>query len=331
VALKHAKTSAKADGGDSTLVLPSDWNAGHLVDVDGVPMASRTNNTDPTAPAADNLVIYAKTIAGRVMPKWIGPAGVDMLVQPHVGTNNVRLVTPGSGGTVGISPSNVATPAIDSNGMTCSSGLVSTGGTFAQVAIASTNLLTQTKRVSMTTGATSGAGTYIKGDATECWRGNAAGLGGFFYACRFALPTAVASSTRVFVGLRDVVTAPTNVDYTAAGTTTPGRIGMAITGNTGNWQLNRALTGSAPTNIDLGASFAYNAAHLLELVLYAKPNDSTVYYRVTNLSTAAVTNGSFTTNIPATTTFLSTLVHINNNTAASSVLNFVKQYLETDF
>jgi hypothetical protein len=28
--VKHAFTSAKADGGDATLVKPSDWNAGHV-------------------------------------------------------------------------------------------------------------------------------------------------------------------------------------------------------------------------------------------------------------------------------------------------------------
>jgi len=31
--IAHAKVSAKSDGGDSTLVLPSDWNATHTVDV----------------------------------------------------------------------------------------------------------------------------------------------------------------------------------------------------------------------------------------------------------------------------------------------------------
>ena len=28
--IKHAFTSAKSDGGDATLVRPSDWNAGHV-------------------------------------------------------------------------------------------------------------------------------------------------------------------------------------------------------------------------------------------------------------------------------------------------------------
>jgi methionyl-tRNA formyltransferase len=28
--VKHAFTSAKSDGGDATLVRPSDWNAGHV-------------------------------------------------------------------------------------------------------------------------------------------------------------------------------------------------------------------------------------------------------------------------------------------------------------
>jgi len=31
MAIKHTKVSAKADGGDATLVLPSDWNADHVI------------------------------------------------------------------------------------------------------------------------------------------------------------------------------------------------------------------------------------------------------------------------------------------------------------
>ena len=31
ISLKHAKNSAKADGGDATLVQPSDWNAEHAL------------------------------------------------------------------------------------------------------------------------------------------------------------------------------------------------------------------------------------------------------------------------------------------------------------
>jgi hypothetical protein len=328
MAVKHAFTSAKSDGGDTTLVRPSNWNADHAVDVGGVVMASRTDGTDPTAPSADTLAFYAKTVAGRVMPKWIGPSGVDMIVQPHIGTNNIRLVTPGVGTAVGASPGTAY--SLVSVGMPITSALISTGGGNSIPALASTNLLTQTKRAAFSTGTTINAGFSLYSTAHEVWRGNAAGLGGFFFVCRFG-NSVNTTNGRFFVGLRDVTTAPTIVDYTAAATTTPGRIGVARTG-TGNLYLVNCVSGTAPTATDLGANFAVNTAHLYELILFAKPNDSTVYYRVTNLSTGNSSSSSLTTNIPAATSFLSPVASIGSIAATSAnTLDFVKLYLETDY
>jgi hypothetical protein len=326
--IKHAFTSAKADGGDTTVVRPSDWNADHEVDVGGASLASRTDGTDPAAPAADHLLIYAKTVAGRVMPKWIGPSGVDMIIQPHLGTNNVRMILPGVGTAVGASPGTAY--SLVSVGMAITSALISTGGGNSIPAIAATNLLTQTKRAALSTGTTINAGISVYSTAHEVWRGNAAGLGGFFFVCRFG-NSVNTTNGRLFVGLRDVTTAATIVDYTAAATTTPGRIGVARTG-TGNLYLVNCVSGTAPTALDLGANFAVNTAHLYELILFAKPNDSTVYYRVTNLSTGNSATGSLTTNIPAATSFLSPICTIGSIAATSAnTLDLIKLYLETDF
>ena len=283
---------------------------------------------EPIAPVSGRLKFYSKNIASRMMPKWIGPSGVDLIIQPHIGTNGIRGIFTGTGATVGVFPSNVANPAIVSFGMTISTGLVSTGGTFAQGVLASTNLRTQTKRTTMTTGATSGAGVYIKGDQTECWRGNAAGLGGFFMIARWGMLT-LAPTTRVFIGLRDVVTAPTNIDYRTS--TTPGKIGMAISANTGNWGLCHNVSGGAVTVIDLGGSFPASGTDLYELVLFSAPNSASVGYRVMNLTTGATTSGTISSGLPANTTFLSPLVHINNNAATTTVMEFNKLYLETDY
>lgn len=42
VSLKHAFTSAKADGGDSTLVQPSNWNAEHTLSLATARLLGRT-------------------------------------------------------------------------------------------------------------------------------------------------------------------------------------------------------------------------------------------------------------------------------------------------
>ena len=143
---------------------------------------------------------------------------------------------------------------------------------------------------------------------------------------RFGLDT-LQSGMRAFVGLADVTSAPTNVDPTT--NTTPGKVGMAINTNTGNWQLVRNVTGSAPTVIDLGSNFTVNVTDLLELTLSCGPNDSAIAYRVVNISTGNETQGTISSNIPANTTFLSTSVWITNNaTAASAVMAIAKIYQE---
>jgi hypothetical protein len=135
---------------------------------------------------------------------------------------------------------------------------------------------------------------------------------------------------RAFVGLADSVAAPTNVDPTT--TTTPGKVGLAINANSGNWNFVHNVTGTAPTITALGASFPVNATDLYELVLYSKPNDTVINYRVTDISTnATVTGATLTTNIPAATTFLAPLMWITNNaTAANTAIDLGGWYLESD-
>jgi hypothetical protein len=334
MALKHTFNSGKSDGGDATLVQPSNWNAEHITDVGGLLTVSRTDDSDPATPSANNSLIYTKEIAGRGMLKWMGDDGVDYVAQPHFGNNNIRLVKAGTGTTAGISPTVVSCPQ-QSMGMTTSSGLVSTGGTFVLPAVATTNVMTQCRRVQLNTGSTSGAGCYIKGDNAEVFLGNAAQKGGFFFMARFCISTSVASSTRVYVGLRDVTTAPTSMDYTTS--TTTGKIGIALTQNAGNnadWFIVHNVSASAVTTVDLGATnFATSATNLIEITFYAAPNSTTVFYRAGNLSGSApvYSSGSFSSAIPAVNTLLSPLVHVNNATAATSVLEFNSLYLETDY
>lgn len=70
VTVSHAKTSAKADGADATLVQPSDWNAGHTVT--GVTTVATDTIWDAAGDlavgsGADTAVRLAKGNAGAVL------------------------------------------------------------------------------------------------------------------------------------------------------------------------------------------------------------------------------------------------------------------------
>lgn len=276
--------------------------------------------TEPAAPSAGSGRFYAKAVADRVVPKWIGPAGVDYILQPHFGGNNIRAWRGGA--------TTAATTYASTLGTMPYTGASPTAPTIP--ALAATNVLTQTRRSTISTGGTAGALAYIRANQTEVWRGNAAGLGGFFVVIRFALSGTLQTGLRCFAGLVDVIANPTNVNPLT--TTTPGGIGLACAANTGNWSIVNNVTGTARTALDLGASFPVNNTSLMELVLFSPPNGSVISWRVTNLSTNAQTNGTLSANIPAITTFMAPSIWVTNNTtAAAQTLDFVSCYVETDF
>jgi hypothetical protein len=269
--------------------------------------------TDPSAPPTGSLIIYSKEIAGRILPKWIGPSGVDTPFQPNMMFNQFSAMMPGGGTT------------LDAIGCT-----ITNVGTISNPTLASTNLRTQTRRVTNTSAAAAGSLASTRVTNLECWRGNATGFGGFFVVCRFGLTT-LQTGMRAFFGLTDTApTAPTNIDPTTS--TTPGKIGMAINASTGNWSLVNNITGTSPTVLALGANYPVDVSTMYEFILFAKPNDTVVKYRITNMTTGAQTTGSLSTNIPSSTTFLGrTCWATNNATAAAVAWDLSRFSLESDY
>jgi len=213
--------------------------------------------------------------------------------------------------------------------ITVGNAAVTTRGTLTQQTLASTNLLTSVRATLFSSGTTAGTVSSVNASQTEFWRGNAAGLGGFYFRSRFGLNT-LQAGMRAFVGVTDVISSPTNVDPTTS--TTPGKVGMAINASTGNWQLVTNVTGSAPTATDLDANFAVNTTSLFQLELFCAPNDSAISYEVTNISTGNKTRGTISTNLPANTTFLTIAAWITNNaTAASAILALNEIHVETPY
>ena len=273
----------------------------------------------PSSPVGTGR-FYAKAVADRVVPKWVGAAGVDYILQPHFGGNNIRSWRGGA--------TTTATTFASTIGTMPYTGASPTTPTIPS--LASTNLLSQTRRSTIATNNTNGSIAYIRANQTEVWRGNASNLGGFFIIIRFALSGTLRTGLRAFAGIVDTVANPTNINPLT--TTTPGGIGLACAASTGNWSLVHNISGTARTALDLGSSFPIDNTSLMELVLFSPPNGSAISWRVTNLSTGAQDSGTVLTNIPSNTTFLSPSIWVTNNTSgASQALDFVSCYVETDF
>ena len=88
--IKHTFTSGKVDGGDATLVQPSNWNAEHVVEQ----YLDIPDVVTPAAPALGNLRIFAKTRAARGTLNTIGPSGVDVAYQPALFGNTIMMWLP---------------------------------------------------------------------------------------------------------------------------------------------------------------------------------------------------------------------------------------------
>lgn len=199
------------------------------------------------------------------------------------------------------------TPAGNGTAVTADGALgLSVTGTATAANVATTNIHTALRRIDyLVTTAAANAIASFRLTANQFWRGNAAGMGGFHFLCQYGPATGVATSTsRAFVGLSALTTAPTDVEPSTLLT----MIGMGWDAADTNIQLMRNDGTGTATKIDLGANFPVPTADrtkAYELQLYCEPNGSSIAWEVTGLGTNDVASGSVSTDIPASTDLLS--------------------------
>ena len=274
----------------------------------------------PTPPPADVLTLFAGKKAGRMMPRFMGPSGLDVTVQPGLFSNKVGRWNPGG--------NSLTVPGLD--GLFAPTSL----GTTTIRAVATTSMATRARRMGYVSAATAAAvcGQYTT--VAQFTIGATGGIGGFFHVCRFVPSDAAAvAGARMFVGLRNATAVPTNIEPSSGQTN---MVGVAQISTSSN--LHIVYGGSAAqAAIDLGANFPANglSTDLYELALFAPPDSQVVHYMVTRLNTGHVASGTLSgtvgTVLPAATTFLGHAAWRNNNaTALACGLDIVSIYVETD-
>jgi len=266
--------------------------------------------SEPAAPAATKIKLFAKTVATRVMLAVKSPAGVVYPLQPGLFSQVIAMWQTQTGTTLGLF------------------GMGSTNaGTLSHPALANTNLLTALRRVRFASSSTAGSFAGARGVERMVWRGNAAGLGGFYLGVRFAMTTNLANA-RAFVGLYASTSALTNADPSGL----LDIVGMSLDSADSNWQVITNDNVSTATKTDLGASFVKSTTTVYELRIYCAPNGSDIFWQVDNVSTGATSSGTFlNTNLPQNTVFLTPYVWITNNaTASAAQIELNRLYLESD-
>lgn len=261
----------------------------------------------PAAPPAGFLDVYARSRAGRMFLEMIGPSGIDTSLQPALFGNNVMMWLPGTGTTAAIS----------------FGGAWTVGATQAHPTIATTNMLTQMKRATYTTSTTIGNAAGVRASAASCWRGNAAGLGGFFFFARLGVVT-FQSAMQIWVGL-SAVTGLIAGEPSAQNNTVC--IGKDSTDT--NWQL-MFRDGATTTKVDLGLAVAAN--QVLDVMFFAPPNGSNITARVRRLDvdTVLADNTVHTANLPTATSLLVPHAECRTTTANAVAIALNRIYLESD-
>ena len=240
------------------------------------------------------------------------PSGRDFPLQPHFGVNRIANWSPSTGTT------------INSEGLP-----ITSVGTVSTPTLAATNLATSMRRWRLTSAAVVDSVADQRSAGWACWRGNAAGLGGWTFVTRISLTTQQATGMGFFGLYGSTAALATTLTLAAA----INCIGIGFQrGTHTRWQLVANDGAGAPTLTDMGASFAIATGGVLTLYIAAPPNGSSVWVRVVDEVSGAVFEQETTADLPAATQFLSPRLYMNNGaTAAAVAYDCAGVYLETDF
>lgn len=296
------------------------WNSLGYPQLNGAFIGATFTNyaagSEPSAPAAGFTILYSTDIAGDSRLKY-----------KHAGSGRASTLQESmyQGGIIAVFPATTTTFT------TFGAPAFTAIGTVSTPVIASGSLRASTRRAIVTSAGVTNSASELRHAQTQVWRGDAAGLGGFFSVFTFGGSTAVAGQ-RYFVGWLGVTTAIATTQDPVALTNC---IGVGNAAADANLQVLYNDAAGTCTKINLGASFPVPSSvnnAIYEAVFFAKPNGSTVGYRVTRLDTGAVTSGTLNTDLPASTVFLAPHFYMNNNAVvAAVVLDFYRFYTETDY
>lgn len=306
MSLKHTKVSAISDDGNTTFVQPSDWNADHVVDGDGLNMV--TDADTPATPAAGKVVLWAHS-GGRKGPAWIDEHGQVFDVQESLAYRKLTsYYSPGNG---------ISNAAFG--------GTFTSSSTTSRSVIVNSNLFAKQRRAGYVTATTANANTSFRGPGSLCV---AVGTG-FLNTWRVGV-SAYHAEMRAFVGL-----GAANSSY---GSTSPGaQLNVIVFGfdpADTEWSLFHNDGSGTPTKVTLGASFPCNtnSVDVMEFTLYNPNGSGNVYAYACNLTSGATWSATISTDLPSSTSIAMQLhLSVVNGASATAVaLDFMHTYLATE-
>ncbi len=302
-----------ANGGQSTaMMVASGWDLGIDLQSGGMQMADMS--TSPASPAVGNLKIYSRLVAGRSMLSTKSSSGTTYALQPSLFQQNIFLVTPGT-----------------------STALNTTGGTVTTSGTLSTPTVTESagEMVSYTSASnTTAAPAGLAGGNNQYFRGSVVnGANGFFYFVRINLSdttlvnyTDPTNGTRQFYGLSD----QTLSAMVASDNPLGNYAGFQFSASR-DASVMQFATRNGSTQTITSTGVTVNIGNTYDLYIYSKPLDTTVYWRLDNLTDGlAPVEGSVTATLPTASTAMKPVAALAPLAKGSRILSFQRMYVETD-
>jgi hypothetical protein len=307
VALRHSYTATGTNDGTKQVSVDR-WNADHAFDEDGALIPAITG-AHPV-PTGTNGILFFRSMGGRIMPAFVGPSGVDSLLQPHMARNGWAQWKP-AGNSTTIS-------AIGAAALTAT-------GTATTANYATTSLHTQCTRVDylVTTAATSAVAGFR--GAINAYTGTL----GYQMMFRFAPATGTTVSTqRLFVGMTSSTGAPTDVQPSTLVT----MVGLGYDAADTNWQFMVNDGSGTATKVDVGvARPTTDRPGPYAIVVFCPPGGASIGVTFVDEPNDNSYSTTFTTNLPSAATALSPRgYHSVGGTSSIVGMTLFSGYMETD-
>jgi hypothetical protein len=269
--------------------------------------------TEIPAAETDILKLFAQRRARRSLLRMVGQAGVDVSLQPALFGNTVRIWHPTAGAIIG---------AMGQGGLSAIN--TGTGAAASTPSIGSANNLTSMARFLFGTGTVAGNTAGVRDASAMYFRGNAAGRGGWFYACRFGIE-ATAADIQVQMGMAVLSTALAGDPSAFLNCAMIGKDTADV-----NWHFMHNDGAGAATKVNTGVAVTQNA--VLTFFMYAPPNGTSIFFELVDAMTgASLFFHEATTDLPVNTTMLFNRASIRaptSTTARQLAINRV--YTEVD-
>lgn len=267
--------------------------------------------TLPSAPAAGLVTPLAYGLFGPAQPGWMsGDLGFALPVLPAPWDAGKPFW-------------GCLLPHLASGGAPYGSGLAvaSAVGTFATFPWATTDVRTRAPWGQSASSGTASSSALVRNTFLTLWRGNAAGLGGFWLHGAFGVVGTVPANQRAFFGLYGTAAGLTAAADPSAALD---QVGFQCDAGQTTLRIGSNDASGVATVTDLGANFPCTTTGIAyDWWLWAAPNASTISYAIREMVGGFTASGTLSTDLPTNTVRLAPQMWINNGgTAASATATF---------